>query len=142
MLEQQLPKVGVAVLVVKDGKILLGKRKGDRLATEMFEAPGGHLENGESIIECGTREIREETGLEIQSVRFVCVSNIIDFLPHHYVVVGLVSDWKSGEARVCEEEKCSNLGWFALDALPSQLTHATADVIEAYRTGRVMFDSK
>jgi len=132
----------VIALIFKDEKVLLGKRKGDIAASEMFQTPGGHVEIGESIIEAGIREIREEAEVEVENIRFAAISNLINFPPHHYVVISLIADWKSGEARVCEEDKCYDWGWYSLDALPSPLTPATADVIEAYRTGRVMFDSK
>ena len=42
------PKVGVGVMVFKDGKILLAKRKGSHGAGE-YAFPGGHLEFGESF---------------------------------------------------------------------------------------------
>jgi len=142
MSERQLPKVGVMVLILKDGKTLLGKRKGGLIAAEMYANPGGHLELGESIFECAIRETKEEAGIEIKNIRFASISNVTKLPPYHYVVIDLIADWKSGEARVCEEDKCYDWDWYSLDALPSPLTPATADVIEAYRTGRAMFDSE
>jgi 8-oxo-dGTP diphosphatase len=102
----QLPKVGVTVLIVKDGKILLGKRKGDIIGTDLYQTPGGHLENGESIVACGVRETMEETGLEIKNIRFSSLTNVTHFPPHHYVMIGLIADWSSGEAQVLEKDKC------------------------------------
>ena len=45
------PKVGVGVVVVKDGKVLVGKRIGSHGA-ETWAFPGGHLEWNEKIEEC------------------------------------------------------------------------------------------
>jgi 8-oxo-dGTP diphosphatase len=137
----ELPKVGVTVLIVKDGKYLLGRRMGNMIAASQFQTPGGHLENGESIIGCAIREIKEETDLEIENVHFACLSNVTDFPPHHYVMVCLVADWKSGESKNCETDKCMDWEWYAPDALPSPLTPATRDVIKSHQSKELLFDS-
>lgn len=36
--------------------------------------PGGHVEEGESIIEALKREIKEETGIDIEAIRFAGIS--------------------------------------------------------------------
>ena len=61
MLEK--PKVGVAVIVVKDNQVLMGKRIGSH-GENTWAFPGGHLEFGETPEECATRELFEETGLK------------------------------------------------------------------------------
>lgn len=70
------PKVGVGVIVVKNGEILLGKRKGMH-GKDSWCFPGGHLEYGESWKECAIREIKEETGIDISNLRFGAVTNDI-----------------------------------------------------------------
>lgn len=113
------PKVGVGVIVFKNGKILLGKRKGE-LAPGKYAATGGHLEYLESPRECARRETREEAGIEIENVRFLSVINIIlDGI--HYVHIGFAADWKSGEPQLLEPDKCEGWEWYTLDALPSPL---------------------
>lgn len=59
------PGLGVGVLVIENGRVLLGKRKGSHGAGT-WSAPGGHLEYGESIENCAEREVLEETGLRIR----------------------------------------------------------------------------
>jgi 8-oxo-dGTP diphosphatase len=54
------PKVGVAVIVVKDTRILLGKRVNSH-GSGTWQFPGGHLEFGEPIEDCAKRELFEET---------------------------------------------------------------------------------
>ncbi|MCA9327773.1 NUDIX domain-containing protein, partial [Candidatus Saccharibacteria bacterium] len=44
------PQVGIGVFIIKDGQILLGRRKGSHGKGE-YALPGGHLENGESFEE-------------------------------------------------------------------------------------------
>ena len=64
----RFPRIGVGVLVFREGKILLGKRKNSHGA-ETWQAPGGHLEFGESIEDCAKREVLEETGLRISELK-------------------------------------------------------------------------
>ena len=58
------PVVGVGAVLVKDGKALIVKRAHEPRKGE-WSLPGGRVELGESLIDAVRREIREETGLEI-----------------------------------------------------------------------------
>lgn len=135
-----LPKVGVTVLVLKDGKFLLGQRMHDMIASGQFQTPGGHLELGESIFECAHREIKEEVDIEVENLRFACVCNVTEFPPHHYVMICLIADWKSGEPRNCEEDRCLSWNWYSADNLPTPLTPASSSSISAYQSGQLLFD--
>jgi 8-oxo-dGTP diphosphatase len=132
-------QVGIGVLVVKDGKILLGQRKGSHGAGE-FGGTGGHLEYMESIFECAKRETLEETGITIKNIRLLCVSNIKDYAPKHYVDIGLVADWESGEPTIMEPNKVESWGWYDPKNLPTPLFAAEPNYIEAYLGGNNFFD--
>lgn len=95
MEENPRPKVGVGVMVFKEGKVLMGKRVSSHGAGE-WSWPGGHMEYMESFEECAKREVREEAGIEIENVRFLRLLNLKDYAPKHYVDIGLIADWKSG----------------------------------------------
>jgi 8-oxo-dGTP diphosphatase len=135
------PRVGVGVLVMKGGKVLLGRRKNAHGAGE-YASPGGHLEHGESFEGCARREVREETGLELGEVRFLRVLNTTAYAPRHYVDVSFVAEWRSGEPEVREPEKVERWDWYALDALPSPLFGTLATSFEALRSGRALWDSE
>ncbi|MBI4458193.1 NUDIX domain-containing protein [Candidatus Uhrbacteria bacterium] len=139
-MENQRPKVGVAVLVFKGGAILLGKRKAS-IGRDQYGSPGGHLEHLEGFEECARREVLEEAGIEIDRPRFLCVMNNQVHAPHHYVMVVLAADWKSGEPQNMEPDKCEGWDWYGLDALPASMTPAMYTAVEAYRSGRAYFDS-
>ena len=58
------PVVGVGAVVVRDGKALIIKRAHEPRKGE-WSLPGGLLELGESLQDAARREIKEETGLDI-----------------------------------------------------------------------------
>jgi 8-oxo-dGTP diphosphatase len=139
-MEKERPKVGVGVMILKDGKVLIGKRKAE-LGNGEWAWPGGHLEHLESIEACARREAREETGVEIQNVRFLRLVNMTQYAPKHYVDIGLIADWKSGEPQVMEPDKVETWEWRALDDLPEPLFAAEPYYLEALKTGQNFFDS-
>jgi len=72
-MEQNRPGVGVGVIIVKDNKVLLGKRKNAHGEGD-WAFPGGHLEMNETWEDCVKREVMEETGIEIKNIRFAEVA--------------------------------------------------------------------
>lgn len=139
MIEDQVTKVGVIVLVFKGGKVLFGKRK-SKLSTDTYGAPGGHLEYMESFEDCARREVREETGMEIQNIRFLFAGNTTYFSPKHFVNIGLMADWKSGEPQNLEPDKCESWAWYGLGEIPDPIMHTNQMALDAYKTGRNYFD--
>lgn len=137
---EQKPKVGIGVMVFKDGKVLLGKRKGSHGAGE-YAWPGGHLEFMESIIDCAKREVLEETGMEIRNVNFLRLMNFKTKEGKHYVDIALTSDWKNGEPKILEPEKCEGWDWYALNDLPRPLFGTIEPSVKAYKTGKIFFDN-
>ncbi|TAL50512.1 NUDIX domain-containing protein [Patescibacteria group bacterium] len=118
---QNRPKVGIGVLIVKDGRVLFGCRRGAHGAGT-WSPSGGHLEFGETWEECARRETREEVGIEIQNIRLAGVVN--NYQPDwgtHYITIFMRADYASGDPRVCEPEKCSGWEWFTWENLPTPL---------------------
>lgn len=138
-MEDLRPKVGIGVMILKDGKVLLGKRKSSHGAGE-YSFPGGHLEYMESFEECAKRETMEECGVEIENVRFLFLGNLKAYAPKHYVQISLIADWKSGEPQVLEPEKQEGWDWYDVDALPEPNFCMMPSAIEAYKTGRNYYD--
>ena len=139
-MEKAVVKVGVGVMVMKEGKVLLGKRKSSHGAGE-YAWPGGHMEYMESFEICVKREVKEETGIEIKNVRFLRLLNLKDYAPKHYVDVGLIADWKSGKPKVMEPDKAESWGWYEIDKLPKPLFSTLPAYFEALITGKNFFDN-
>ena len=135
-MDVQRPQVGVGLLIFKDGKVLMGKRKNAH-GGDKYCGPGGHLEFGESIEECAIRETREEAGIEIENIRVVCVSNLLVWEGKHYVDFGITADWKSGNPTVLESEKRENWDWYDVHNLPTPLMDAEEYYFEAMKTGKI-----
>lgn len=136
---ENIPMTGIGILIFKDGKVLMGKRTGAH-AAGVFAGPGGHLEHLESFAFCAKRETLEEAGIEIENIRFLCLTNFTAYAPKQYVDIGLVADWKSGEPRVLEPDQCESWHWYDMNDLPSLLFGVVKNYIEAYRTGKNYFD--
>lgn len=134
------PKVGIGIMIFKDGRVLLAKRKGSHGEGE-YAFPGGHLEYGESFEECARREIREETGIEIKSIQFQFLANVKKYSEKHYVHIGLIADWKSGEPKVLEPQRSESWGWYPLENLPHPLFEFCKLAYKSYKTKQNYFDS-
>jgi 8-oxo-dGTP diphosphatase len=115
------PLVGVGVIVRREGRVLLGQRLASHGAGS-WALPGGHLEFGESVADCARREVREETGLALESVvHGPFVSNVFEAEGRHYVTLFVLARAAAGEARACEPHKCAAWHWFRWSALPQPL---------------------
>jgi 8-oxo-dGTP diphosphatase len=120
-MQKNRPSVGVGVIVVKDHKVLFGKRKNAH-GEGMWSFPGGHLEFNEGVEECAKREVAEEVGISIKNIQKVTYTNDL-FLEEgkHYITCFVRADYDDGEVRVMEPDKSEMWEWFAWDDLPEPL---------------------
>ena len=112
--------IGVNVLVIRDGKLLLGKRKSARHDGE-WGVPGGHLEEGESILGCAARELKEETGIKASRFKLAVIANDPHQEEFHYLHFAFLAEDAEGEAQLAEPDECYEWGWFDLQNLPEPL---------------------
>jgi len=139
-MEHERPKVGVGVIVVKEGKVLLCERLSSHGAGT-YSIPGGHMEFGESFEDTARREVEEETGLKDILVKdLVCVSNDRVY-EKHFITIGMLADWTSGEPVAMEPEKARNWAWYAPEELPENLFLPSKAVLENWIAGKIYTDN-
>ncbi|MCW4007143.1 MAG: NUDIX hydrolase [Candidatus Bathyarchaeota archaeon] len=123
------PVVGVGAIIIKDGKILLEKRKSAPAKGE-WSVPGGLVELGESIEQAVIREVKEETGLDVASPRLVDVIDHISLdekgaVKYHFVIIDYFVTATGGELRAASD--ADDLKWVPLDEVEQY------DLTESFR---------
>lgn len=113
------PFVGVGVVVWRGAEVLLIQR-GKPPRQGQWSIPGGIQHLGETVFEAGRREVREETGLEIEIVDLLAVVDSIQHdaerrVRYHYTLVDLFAEWREGEARA--QDDAADVAWVALGDL-------------------------
>ena len=115
------PKVGIGVIVIKDNKILMGKRKNAH-GDGTWSFPGGHLEFNEELEDAARREVLEETGIKIKNIRIGTFTNdIFEREGKHYITLFLISEHDSGEPEIMEPESCEKWEWIEWNDMPEPL---------------------
>lgn len=133
-------RVGTGLMIIRDNKVLLGKRKGSHGEGEYAWAGGG-VDYGETIIEGVLRELKEECGseLKVTEPKLLCITDLTAYYPQHWLDIGMICEYISGEAIVMEPDKCESWDWYDMNNLPSPLFKCATAYIEAYKTGKNYF---
>ncbi len=108
---------GVSAVVLHEGRVLLAQRPSGR-----WSVVSGILEPGEQPARAVVREVREETGTEVEVELLV---DVVAQLPMaydngdraQYLDLTFRCRYLGGEAHVADDENL-DVGWFALDDLP------------------------
>ncbi|MBL8108992.1 MAG: NUDIX domain-containing protein [Anaerolineales bacterium] len=110
--------VAVHLFFFREDQILLLRRFNTGFRDGEYSVPAGHLEGGETVKEAGIREGEEEVGVRIESENLIFSSVMrriedderVDFF-------FTVNQWE-GELFNAEPEKCDDLRWVDVNALP------------------------
>ena len=106
-------------LLIRDGRVLLGKRTSTTRFAGMWDAFGGHLEPCEEPSTALARELEEELGIRVADPRFLGIYEDVDPTSketfRHYLF--LVTRW-DGEPRITNEEH-SEIHWFPPEVVDS-----------------------
>ncbi len=125
----------VDCLVIKDDKILLGKRAAKLVEGGKWNLMAGYMDRDETSEEAARREVMEESGWEIENLHLLRIDDRPDRRNDERQNVAFTyvaeatrqtgeGDWENDELR-----------WFALDQLPPEevIAFDHADIIELYK---------
>jgi len=116
----RVPRVGIAVALVRNKEVLIGKRKNSHGAGS-WAFPGGHLEFGETWEGCAARELLEETGIETKKFTFGGVVNDIMKENHYITIVMNANAPSDAQPQLMEPHKCEEWIWVPWEELPTPL---------------------
>lgn len=127
--------VGVGAFIVNDkGEVLLMRRgPGVKNEAGAWALPGGASEFNETLRDAVIRETREELGIEIDvDGQLAAYDHILPDEGQHWVTSIFTGRIASGTPTIMEPEKCSEIGWFALDALPSPIARMSQGAFDTF----------
>jgi ADP-ribose pyrophosphatase YjhB (NUDIX family) len=131
-----MPTITAVVAITRDDKILLIKR--DDFA--VWSLPGGSVENGESLPEAAIREVKEETGLEVELKALIGIYSRLGVLPDDYAV--LFSGVQAGGEIRTQPGETIEARYFGFDHLPDEIVpwyrRRIQDVREASGAAKVV----
>jgi phosphoglycolate phosphatase-like HAD superfamily hydrolase/ADP-ribose pyrophosphatase YjhB (NUDIX family) len=129
----QFPVATVGGLIFNaDGEVLMIRT---RKWSDLWGIPGGKIKYGESAVEALERELKEETGLDIDDIRLVLAQDSIHskefYRDAHFVLLNYTCR-TAGNPKVQLNEEAQEFRWVTLDdALSLPLNRPTRVLIEA-----------
>jgi len=129
-------KVGLSVIIIRDKKILLGKRLNTETFPDTLAYPGGRMDYGDTPEQSAVREVLEETGMIIEEKDLEFLRICPEYFPEdnrHYVSLVFLCKKFKGDPELKEPDKCKGWEWFSPDELPENTFWAVRESIEMFR---------
>ena len=126
------PYLAVSAAIFRDGRVLI-VRRARAPAKGIYTLPGGGVELGETLEQAVTREIREETALDIEPIELVGFRQAIardagGRVERHFVILPFAARYVAGEVSLNEE--LSEAHWLDPAALGElKTTEGLAEVV-------------
>lgn len=103
------------MVLIENNKILLIKR-GREPFKGLFATPGGRIEDNESAEQCAKREMKEETGLEIEIIRLTGIYSDPKRDPRGVIAAAFLVK-RTGGIPIAGDD-AAEVAWFELNNLP------------------------
>jgi len=131
-MSENIPKVNVDILVVRNNQILLGllTKRWNYEGKQVYGVPGRDIHFREKIGDTVKRNIKEEFGCNVTSYKIICV-NANYALGNHYIGIGVVAEM-DGELKNLIPEDWERWEWFSHDKIPNNLFPATKNLVECF----------
>ena len=144
--EKKKVGAGFGVMMLRGGKVLLGKRHDDAEKASSalrgegtWTMPGGKFEWGETFETGAARELKEETGMILNKAKVICVNN--DKNEHaHFITVGFLAIEVEGEPKVMEPDEITEWKWFEMDKLPINVFDPSKNLLVCYLNKKIALD--
>ncbi len=121
------------LMLVRDRKILLSRRYQTGYEDGKYSLPAGHVEDGESLMDCMAREVVEEIGVILAPQAF----SLVHVMHQKHLDIRMdfffVADVGDQKPVIREPEKCDDLRWFPLNNLPANTIPYIRHAIECYQ---------
>jgi len=128
-------KIGVGVIITNPkGEVLFCRRK-SKHGKGLYSIPGGGVDEGEKLKESAKREIYEETGLRLQKLTFLGVTNNLKTFKEeglHSISIIFHCNTYEGELSLMEPDKHEAWEWYNTNNLPLPHFEASKLAIEIY----------
>lgn len=141
---EKKPGVGVGIMILKNNKVLLGRRHGDPKKAQSllhgegtWTMPGGKLHFKEHLEDAARREIFEETGLRVnkEKLKIINISNDI-VEDAHFITIGFLCQDFKGEPEVMEPDEIVEWRWFELNNLPDPIFFPSGKILKKFLTSK------
>ncbi len=132
--------VAVHLFLLRESQVLLLRRYNTGYGDGQYSVVAGHVDGGEEITAAMAREAREEAGIAIARGDLEVVGVMHRRSAEERIDFFLVARRWTGEITNREPDKCDELAWFDLDALPANVIPYVRRALDNYRAGR-LFDS-
>jgi len=120
------PKVAVAVVIEKDGRLLFVQRAVNPFKG-LWTLPAGFLDAGEDPVDASSREVREETGLEIEISELIGIISGQEYAKGAHLVLVYRASIMGGELKPGDD--AARAEFFKLDNLPPMAFQSTSEIL-------------
>ena len=131
-------KSAVHMIICKDNKILVQKRKGSKLWPGYYALPAGHIDKGENQYDALIREAQEELGIVINLKKII--NSYVVLRRNYFKINGKVLEpyidyyfeieEYEGIPKIIEEDRCDELIWVDINNLPEPFINYEGDFLE------------